>query len=362
MKWNRSLLPALAGMSLLLAACGGASAPASPAGQQAAASGSAASGEDALYQAAKKEGALVLNAQDPDSEKLAVAAFSKRYPGIKIAWETGRGTDIARKLQTQATANQWTHDVFSSGPHDLDGMKQAGLLEPFQPPEVANVRPETTDPNKLWDPAYLLVYGFVVNTKLVPAGQEPKSWAELADPKWNGKLSMQDPRGSGGTMTLMIGMSKEPSLGMDYIKKLGQQNIFIGRETQQLLTDLIRGESPVLLAASAGQLITSKDKDPSVPFKQIKPTEGVTAVLLAQALMKNAPHPNAAKLWINWRLSQEGQTVLGQEGQAPVRNGISTPHDETNMDGVKIMYLDTGQDTPKLNDYTKTWDEIFFKK
>lgn len=77
--------------------------------------------------------------------------------------------------------------------------------------------------------------------------------------------------------------------------------------------------------------------------------------------MKNAPHPNAAKLWINWRLSDEGQQVLGQEGQAPVRNGITTPHDET-MDGVKIMYLEIGQDTPRLNEFTKTWDDIFFKK
>ena len=365
MKQHLSCSAVIALLSLILASCGGSTATtSSPAGSQAAANsgGGSATTTDPLYEAAKKEGELVVNAQDPDSEKLAVAAFTKRYPGIKITWEIGRGTDVARKLETQASANKWTHDVFSSGPHDLDGMRQAGLLEPYQAPELAGVRQDVVDPNKLWDPVYVLVYGITVNTKLVPSGQEPKSWADLADPKWKSKLSMQDPRGSGGTMTLLVGMSKDQSLGLDYIKKLGSQNIFIGRETNQLLTDLIRGENPVLLAASAGALVTAKAKDPSVPFKEIKPTEGVAAVLLAQALMKNAPHPNAAKLWISWRLSDEGQQILGQEGQAPVRNGITPPHDETNIDGVKIMYLDTGQDTPHLNEYTKTWDDIFFKK
>jgi iron(III) transport system substrate-binding protein len=364
MKTNGIYHALVMGVALALAACGGAAPSAQPSGgqQSPAASAGADSGADALYQAAKKEGEVVLNAQDPDSEKLAVDAFTKRYPGVKITWETGRGADISRKLQTQAAANKWTHDVFSSGPHDLDGMRQAGLLEPYQSPELASVRQDAVDANKVWDPVYVLVYGITVNTKLVPAGQEPKSWSDLADPKWNGKLSMQDPRGSGGTMTMLVGMSKDQGLGLDYVKKLGNQNMFIGRETQQLLTDLIRGENPILLAASAGQLVTAKEKDPSVPFKQIKPTDGVTAVLLAQALMKNAPHPNAAKLWVDWRLSQEGQTILGQEGQAPVRNGVTTPHEETNMDGVKIMYLDIGQDTAKLNDYTKMWDDIFFKK
>ncbi|MBV8087094.1 MAG: extracellular solute-binding protein, partial [Chloroflexi bacterium] len=272
---------------MLLAACGGSSTAAPGASQAASSAAGSGSATDQLYQAAKKEGEVVVNTQDPDSEKPAVDAFTKRYPGIKVTWETGRGTDISRKLQTQATANQWTHDVFSSGPHDLDGMRQAGLLEAYQSPELANVRPEFQDANKLWDPAYVLVYGITVNTNLVPAGQEPKSFAELADPKWNGKLSMQDPRGSGGTMTMLVGMSKDQSLGLDYIKKLGGQNMFLGRETQQLLTDLIRGENPVLLAASAGQLVTAKEKDPSVPFKQIKPTEGLATVLLAMALMKN---------------------------------------------------------------------------
>jgi hypothetical protein len=65
---------------------------------------------------------------------------------------------------------------------------------------------------------------------------------------------------------------------------------------------------------------------------------------------------------MNWRLSQDGQEALGKQGQSPVRSGVKTPHEETNLDGVKILYLDTGQDAGRIPEYTKQWDDIFFKK
>ncbi len=363
------VLASLIALGLLMSACGGGQTAGSSAaagsgvasGGKPAASGAAAT-NDQLYEAAKKEGEIVANVQDSDSERLAVDTFTKRYPGIKITWQLGRGADVANKLTTQAQGNVFTHDVFSSGPHDMDGMREAGMLEPYQSPELANVRPDFVDANKVIDPQYVLVYGITVNTKLVPPDQEPKSWNDLLDPKWKGKIAMQDPRGSGGTMTLLVGLSKYEPLGMDYIRKLAAQQPFIGRETNQLLTQLVSGEFPIMLGVSAGQLVTQKDKNPSVPVKEIKPTEGIPMVLLGAGLMKNAPHPNAARLWLDWRLSQEGQEVLGKEGQSPVRNGVPTPHEETTIEGVKLLYLDKGQDTANLPQYTKQWDDIFFKK
>ncbi|HLY64231.1 MAG TPA: extracellular solute-binding protein, partial [Chloroflexota bacterium] len=157
----------LAIVGFLVAGCGSVQ-PSSAPGAQASASA------DQLYDAAKKEGEVVVNNQDPDSEKLAIDTFQKHYPGIKVTYQIGRGTDIARKLIDQAQGNVYTHDVFSAGPHDAATMLQAGMIEPYQSPELANVRPEFQDPNKILNPAYVLLYGFTVNTKLLPAGQEPK--------------------------------------------------------------------------------------------------------------------------------------------------------------------------------------------
>jgi iron(III) transport system substrate-binding protein len=321
-----------------------------------------ASGADALFQAAKKEGTLVVNTHDPDNERIAAAAFNKRYPGIKIDWQVGRGADIGQKIITQAQGNVYNIDVFEAGPHDMGTVQQAGLLEAYQAPELAGVRPEFLDQSKTTDPVYVLVYGLTVNTKLVPPGSEPHSWTDLLDPRWKGKIAMQDPRGSGGTTTLMLGLTHESSLGDNYVRRLGQQDVFISRATEQLLTDLIRGEHDVLLAASAASLVLAKAKDPSVPIKEIKPSEGVATTLLSMAVVKNAPHPNAARLWIDWRLSQEGQEAIAQQGNAPVRQGVKVPNEETSLDGVKVLYVDTGQDLAKIKDYSKTWDEVFFKK
>ena len=252
-------LGAALALSILVAGCGGTAPASQPAASSPQAAASGAASMDQLYEAAKKEGEVVINNQDPESEKLSVDAFTKRYPGIKITYQVGRGTDISRKLITQAQGNVYTHDVFSAGPHDTHAMREAHLFEPYQAPELTNVRQDFWDEQKLSNPVYVLVYGYAVNTKLVPAGQEPKSYTELLDPKWKGKMAMQDPRGSGGSMTTLIGVSKDKALGVDYIRSLGKQDLFLGRETQQLLTDLIRGEHSILLSPSAGNLVTQRE-------------------------------------------------------------------------------------------------------
>src|SRR5437667_10920219 len=110
-------LGAALALSILVAGCGG-TAPASQSAAsypQAAASGAASM--DQLYEAAKKEGEVGINNQDPESEKLSVDAVTKRYPGIKLTYQVGRGTDVPRKLITQAQGHLYPPDVFSAGPH-----------------------------------------------------------------------------------------------------------------------------------------------------------------------------------------------------------------------------------------------------
>src|SRR5207248_1022021 len=152
--------------------------------------------------------------------------------------------------KTEAASNVYNLDVLDAGSQDTAGMKEAGLTDPYQSAELPNVRAEFRDPESAVNPQYVQVYGIVVNTKVVPAGSEPKGWADLLDPKWKGPIAMQDPRGTGGTMSLLQAFSKDSGLDLDYVKKLSQQDIFIGRETAQLLTDTIRGEHAIQLGVS----------------------------------------------------------------------------------------------------------------
>jgi iron(III) transport system substrate-binding protein len=98
------------------------------------------------------------------------------------------------------------------------------------------------------------------------------------------------------------------------------------------------------------------------PIKQLRPEEGVGITPINQALIKNAPHPNAAKLWIEWSLSEEGQKLLADQGYAPVRKGIETTQPEASVAGAKFLPRDDDPETFKLlGDRTKRWEEIFFK-
>ncbi|HEV7664668.1 MAG TPA: hypothetical protein VGQ62_14110, partial [Chloroflexota bacterium] len=98
------------------------------------------------------------------------------------------------------------------------------------------------------------------------------------------------------------------------------------------------------------------------PIKQIKPDDGVGVTPINQGLLKNAPHPNAAKLWIEWSLSEEGQTLLAQQGYAAVRKGLKAVEPEADLTGVKILPRDDDPETFKLlGDRTKRWETVFFK-
>ena len=98
------------------------------------------------------------------------------------------------------------------------------------------------------------------------------------------------------------------------------------------------------------------------PVKQIKPSDGVGVTPIGQSLIKNAPHPNAAKLWIEWSLSNEGQQVLAQQGYAVVRKGVKAVEPEANLEGVKFLPRDDDNTKLKLiPERTKRWDDLFFK-
>ena len=99
------------------------------------------------------------------------------------------------------------------------------------------------------------------------------------------------------------------------------------------------------------------------PVKQLKPSDGVGITQISQSLIKSAPHPNAAKLWIEWSLSDEGQTLLAAQGYAAVRKGLKAMEPEADLSGVKILPRDDDPETFKLlGDRTKRWENVFFKK
>jgi iron(III) transport system substrate-binding protein len=287
-------------------------------------------------------------------------AFMKRFPGIELQGVDQRGRESREKVIAEQQSRNYVADLVISGTDTQNELVQNGFVDEFQASELANVIPDLVPPDRKNNPRTVSIFTMTINTNLVPPAQEPKTWTDLLDPKWKGKLAMDDPRGSGPGGTILSGM--EVLYGIENVdSKLAEQNVFFATQAGPLWDGLVRGEYAVFLSSNHTDAISQRKS--GAPVKLLKPQDGVGVTPINQALLKNAPHPNAAKLWIEWNLSEEGQTVLAEQGYATVRKGLKPGEPEADLNGVKFLPRD---DTPEvfaqLGDRTKRWENVFFKQ
>jgi iron(III) transport system substrate-binding protein len=316
---------------------------------------------DKYYEAAKKEGKLVLYGVGNATLYNPVRdAFQKRFPGIELVGVDQRGRESREKVLAEQQSKNYVADVVISGTDTQNELVQNGAIEKYEAAELSSVIPELVPADRQNNPRTVSIFTMAVNTNLVPPDQEPKSWKDLLDPKWKGKLAMDDPRGSGPGGTILSGV--EVLYGIDEVdSKLADQNIFFATQAGPILEALNRGEYALFLSSNHTDVIAQRKA--GAPIKQIKPADGVGVTPINQGLVKNAPHPNAAKLWIEWSLSEEGQNILAAQGYATVRKGMQVSEPEANLEGVKFLPRDDDPETFKLlGDRTKRWEDAFFKK
>jgi iron(III) transport system substrate-binding protein len=277
---------------------------------------------DKSVEAAKKEGQLVLYGS-ADYEKL-FAEFTKKYPEIKIVGVFGRGADVAKRFMAERRAEKYLADLYVNGQTTgYNVFYKAKALDPIPP---LLVLPEVTDASKWWqgkhhyvDPEgqYLLningetriVLGY--NTKLVnPA--EIKSYWDLLNPKWKGKIVAYDPT-LGGAGDAMRFFYYQKSLGPEFIKRiLTETDIVISNDTRQMGDWLAGGKFALSIFGPISRMDLDIMQIQGLPVswfapEQLKEGAYITAGSGGVALINKAPHPNAAKVGLNWLLSREGQ-------------------------------------------------------
>ncbi|MBV9602347.1 MAG: extracellular solute-binding protein [Chloroflexi bacterium] len=312
------------------------------------------------YDAARQEGKLVVYGVGPAELYNPVHdAFVKRFPGIDLQGVDQRGRETREKIIAEQQSHNYVVDVAISGTDTQQELVQDGYVDDYQAADLSSVIPELVPPDRKNNPRTVTVFTVAINTNLVPPDQEPKKWSDLLDPRWKGKLEMDDPRGSGPGGTILSGV--EALFGPDDVdQKLAAQNLFFATQAGPLLDALARGEYAVYLSSAHTDVIAQRQA--GAPIKQVRPEEGVGITPINQALIKNAPHPNAAKLWIEWSLSEEGQKILAAQGFAPVRKGIETTQPEASVNNVKFLPRDDDPATfALLGDRSKRWEDVFFK-
>jgi len=313
----------------------------------------------ALIEAAKKEGKVVwyTSVDLPLAEKVA-KAFEAKYAGVAVRVERSGAERVFQRIGQEYSSNIRAVDVVnSSDAAHLIVWKRDGILQPYVPEDVAKFYPpEHKDPDgqfasfRVW----LSVIGY--NTTLVKAADAPRSFADLLDPKWVGKIVKAHPGYSGTIMTATYQMQRD--LGWEFFEKLAKQRIMQVQSSADPPKKLALGERAVMADGNEYNLFQMKESNQ--PVEIVYPTEGAPLIIGPNAIFKAAPNPNAARLFQSFSFSPEAQQlIIDTGGLRSMHPGTKEKPGRTPFRDIKTMKDDAAA-VEKMSDEIKAkYQKIF---
>src|ERR1700736_5243204 len=263
-------------------------------------------GSPKLIAAAKAEGKMVLyTANYAEVEQDIIKEFNKRFPEIKVEMVRAPGGQLITRVKTEAAAGKLIADVIDHSDRALM-VDLVDLFQDYAPPNAADYRPDAMISPKLW-PRATLVWSIAYNSALVKT--PPKTWMDLTNPAYGNKQIGQVFAASGGTTWTRI-MFERQVLGEDYWKKQAATNPVLYPSGAPMSDALVRGE--IVMGPLLYNAVFPKKRD-GAPIEILFAPEGAPVNPYASGVPKTAAHPNAAKLFLNWCLSEEGQTFMIRE-------------------------------------------------
>jgi iron(III) transport system substrate-binding protein len=316
-------------------------------------------------QGAKREGKLSLYLYQGEGELGGVAQlFQKKYPEISVTTVTGRGNQLGPRIMAERRAGKFLVDAYIAGlTSTYEILYRGKILDPIP---AALILPEVLDESKWWqgqhhyiDPENKYIFVFVGNvsqyvsyhTKLVDP-VEFRSYWDFLQPKWKGKILSRDPKISGSQRIGLRGFFYTPELGAEFVRRLyGEMDVTLTQEIRQATDWLANGKFAICFFCSE----ILKAKSQGLPVDEFstarwKESRAISAGNVGSvALPSHAPHPQAARLFVNWLLSREGQIAFQRAANTPTNSEESmrvdipkdmVPADVRRIDGVKYLLAD----------------------
>ena len=314
--------------------------------------------QDARVEAAKKEGKVVwyTSLALPSAEKVA-KLFEAAYPGIKVEVHRTGSQRILQRVMQELQANLKLVDVI----HTSDAghfvlLKEKKLLMKYTPAGVDPFPAGFKDRDGYYYGLRATVNVIAYNTKLVSAGEVPKGWKDLLDPKWKGKLVTAHPGYSGVIATHVLALVHLH--GWDYFKQLAQNKLMLVQSAVDPAGVVASGER--LVAVNGGDYYYYQMKKKGNPIEVVYPKEGVPLVVSPTAIASFAPHPNAAKLFTDFTFSRELQQVMADsEGLYTGHPEVKYPSDKPKLSELKLLPVDA-EELEKRNEEIKNRFIEFF--
>lgn len=324
--------------------------------------GPARAADAALIAAALQEKQLVwYSIQVLDQvERPMAEAFEKKYPGIKVQYTQSAPPELVSRVINEAKANRRLGDI-ADGPTSVTTLKAAGLLAKYLPDSAKGYAPELRDPEGYWVATNVTVTMPAYNTKLVPPGTEPKTLQDLLDPKWRGQIAWSTqvgiPTSAGFVGMVLKEMGQEK--GMTYLKELQKQKVAnLPVAARQVLDQVISGEYKIGLAIYSQNVQFSIDQGAPVKWINMEPVVTSPSVV---AIIADSPHPNAAKLFEDFELSEEGQKIFQKGGYIPAHPNVPAlvADMKPEVSKARALNIPPEQGVRESLSWKKTFDEIF---
>jgi iron(III) transport system substrate-binding protein len=318
----------------------------------------AAHAQDPRLEPAKKEGKVVwyTSLVLPSAEKVA-KLFEAAYPGIKVEVHRTGSQRILQRVMQELSANIKSVDVV----HTSDAghfvlLKEKKLLARYAPAGVEKFPAGFKDREGYYFGLRATVNCITYNSKLVSAAEAPKTWKDLLDPKWKGKLVTAHPGYSGVIATHVLALVN--LYGWDYFKQLAQNRVMITQSAADPPTVVASGER--MIAANGGDYYTYQLKKKGNPVEMVYPKEGVPLVVSPTAITSFAPHPNAARLFTDFTFTREIQQVMADsEGLYTGHPEVKYPADKPKLHDLKLLTVDAEELEKRHEEIKKRFVEFF---
>ena len=309
--------------------------------------------EQKLIEGAKREGTLTeYGITATDNYNRVLEEFNKKYPFITTRYQRGGAVDIYNKIVNEARANTYNADVISLNPGQAYTIYKDGLLDPYLSPSRQGIKKEFLDKDGYWTTLHHQVVVLGYNTNKVKKEEVPKSYEDILDPRWKGRIVMDDEdMDLFGTIAAYWGKEK----GIAYLKKLAQNEPSVRRGHSFEAQLLSIGETDMVPWLFGYRVLELIRKGAPMGFVLLKPVLTLpTHVMLA----KNAPHPHSAALFLDWALSRDGaMKILAEEFGIPTaRSGYKTKSPE--LDIPEYLAVDPMKIGPNFKEYTKLYCTI----
>jgi len=312
----------------------------------------------AMLDAAAKEGKVVwYSSVDVKVAEAIAQAFKAAYPKIDVDVERSGSERVFQRINQEHQSGIRNVDVVNSSDasHFLF-WKQQKWLAAHTPPDVKRYAPQFKDPDSYYADwrATLSVMGY--NTNLVAEKDAPKSYADLLDPRWKGKLVKSHPGYSGTSLTGTYAIVKV--LGWDYLAKLAKQDVQQLQSTTATPKSIASGERAVMVDGNEYNMFIEIDR--KSPVKIIYPTEGTPFVTSPTAIFADAPHPNAARVFQNFLYTVKAQQlVVDMGGARSLHPDVKEPANRTPLSKIKLLPDDPAAMLPLVGEIKKHYTELF---